>query len=166
MSSTALESIPTSTASGKTLQNSTKAEVTMEPRACHGCQYFTTQLYNQLGGDYLITHQSRLIPSSSRLTTNGGYCKIDKAVGNMINWYNVQASGSFINISLDKIVIRKPATKTDADYGYMMSPTYLNTFIQQTSQKNWSAGIMLWKYSNAASGMMQEARKGVFPLPA
>ncbi|KAJ7469346.1 glycoside hydrolase family 18 protein [Mycena galericulata] len=154
---------------------------------------FTTQLYNELGGEYLITHApiaGWFTPPRDELP-NGGYRTIDRAVGHMIDWYNIQfyntpgedttcynmleKSGTFLSqsslfeihndgqIPLDKIVMGKPATSADADAGYM-NATYLNTCVQQASQKNWNGGIMLWKYSSAASKIMQEARKVAFPL--
>ncbi|KAJ7113776.1 glycoside hydrolase superfamily [Mycena epipterygia] len=165
---------------------------------------FTTQLYNELGGEYLITHARKIIshpkfsPPRDEIK-NGGYRKIDQTVGHMINWVNARnfsrkgfynspgedttcdnlldESGSFLNqtavfeihddgqVPLEKIVIGKPATPADADSGYM-NATYLNSCIQEASQKNWTTGIMFWQYSDAASGIIQEARGDVFPLPS
>ncbi|KAJ7676869.1 glycoside hydrolase [Mycena polygramma] len=50
---------------------------------------FTTQLRSDLGSNYLITHA----PVAAWFAPNvpgGGYRAVDKAVGNMIDWYNIQ----------------------------------------------------------------------------
>ncbi|KAJ7844452.1 glycoside hydrolase superfamily [Mycena leptocephala] len=118
----------------------------------------------------------------------GGYRTIHNAVGSMINWfynapgedttcdnllnqanstYDAETSVFEINtnaqVPLEKIVIGKPATAADAESGYM-DPTTLATCIEEAAGKNWTAGIMFWKYSDDASGIMQQARGQAFPL--
>ncbi|KAJ6517276.1 glycoside hydrolase family 18 protein [Mycena vitilis] len=152
---------------------------------------FTTQLRAELGSNYLIT----LAPIAAWWgadAAGGGYRAIHKAVGTMINWYNIQfynyndtTCNDLIDkssvkpqtsvfeihdnaqVPLDMIVIGKPAALTDVKNsttaGYM-NETYLATCVQEAKQKGWNGGIMFWQYSDNASEEMQEARKLAFPL--
>ncbi|KAJ7167995.1 glycoside hydrolase family 18 protein [Mycena filopes] len=155
---------------------------------------FTSQLYSELGSNYLITHApiAGWFSAPRSDMPGGGYRTIDQAVGTMINWYNVQfyndpgydttcdnllheSGGNYMpetalfeintagQIPLDKLVLGKPATETDASAGYM-DPALLNSCVQEATQNNWSAGIMFWKYSADAPGIMQQARGSAFPL--
>lgn len=100
---------------------------------------------------------------------------VDKNVGSMIDWYNVQfynqgtteytdcnglltqsstawpqtslfeiaASG----VSLDKLVIGKPGTASDATNGYI-DPATLATCVATAKAQNWDAGVMVWQVSD------------------
>ncbi|KAJ7662689.1 glycoside hydrolase superfamily [Mycena polygramma] len=155
---------------------------------------FTTQLHTELGIDYLISHApiAGWFSAPRSDLPGGGYRTIHKSVGDMIDWYNIQfynspgedttcdnllmksnssyLAGSSVfeinsqaQVPLEKIVIGKPATEKDAESGYMKAP-YLATCAQQAAQKKWTGGIMFWKYTDAASGIMQAARKLAFPV--
>ncbi|KAJ7898395.1 glycoside hydrolase superfamily [Mycena leptocephala] len=117
---------------------------------------FTTQLYADLGGNYLITHA----PPGEDTTC-------DNLLNQANSTYDAETSVFEINtnaqVPLEKIVIGKPATAADAESGYM-DPTTLATCIEEAAGKNWTAGIMFWKYSDDASGIMQQARGQAFPL--
>ncbi|KAJ7127569.1 glycoside hydrolase family 18 protein [Mycena crocata] len=54
---------------------------------------FTTQLHTDLGGNYLITAAPMpawFTPLGNTALPGGGFLTVDKAVGSMINWYNIQ----------------------------------------------------------------------------
>ncbi|KAJ7137621.1 glycoside hydrolase family 18 protein, partial [Mycena crocata] len=151
---------------------------------------FTSQLRTELGNNSIITHaRKNPLRTLDSGMPNGGYRKVHQAVGDQIDWYNVQVNASEdttcdnllhqsgegglpessvfeINtkgqVPLEKIVIGKPATEPDAASGFM-NATYLSTCAQEAAQQNWTGGLMFWKYSDAAPGIMQEARQLAFP---
>lgn len=104
----------------------------------------------------------------------GGMLLVDKNVGSMIDWYNVQfynqgtteytdcnglltqSSSAWpqtslfeiaaSGVSLDKLVIGKPGTAADATNGYM-DPATLATCVNTAKGQNWDAGVMVWQVS-------------------
>ncbi|KAJ7280981.1 chitinase [Mycena rebaudengoi] len=154
---------------------------------------FTKQLYSELDRTHIITHApiaGWFTPPRDELP-GGGYRKVHKEVGHMVDWYNIQfynspgedttchnmleKSGSYLSessvfeihdksqVPLEKIVIGKPASKKDAATGYM-DAKQLGTCLEQASAKNWHTGFMLWQYSEKVSEWVQEARGSVFPM--
>ncbi|KAH7914241.1 glycoside hydrolase family 18 protein [Hygrophoropsis aurantiaca] len=150
---------------------------------------FTTALRAKLPqGDYILTH-APLAPWFSPSYANG-YLKVDQAVGSMIDWYNVQfynqgtteyttcagllnASSSAnpesalfqisaSGVTLDKLVIGKPATSADATNGYM-NTTLLAQCVDQAHEQGWDAGVMVWEYPDAAASWIQQVRSLAFP---
>ncbi|KAJ7182478.1 glycoside hydrolase superfamily [Mycena crocata] len=144
---------------------------------------FTSQLRTELGNALIITHApvagwqvtfelaaifwtdagGRFTPKRSDMP-QGGYRKLHQAVGDKINWYNIQFYNSpkedttcdnllhksgegglpetsvfEINtkgqVPLEKIAIGKPATEQDAASGFM-NATYLGTCVDEAAQKN------------------------------
>jgi hypothetical protein len=57
--------------------------------------------------------------------------------------FEINAAG----VSLDKIVMGKPATASDAS-GFV-DPSILATCVQQAKDTGWSAGVMVWQVSGA-----------------
>ena len=49
-------------------------------------------------------------------------------------------------VSLDKLVIGKPATSGDASNGFI-APATLATCVSQAKAKGWEAGVMVWEVS-------------------
>ncbi|KAJ7864706.1 glycoside hydrolase superfamily [Mycena leptocephala] len=147
----------------------------------------TTQLKNQLGAGYILTHAPMAPwwgPASGDFP-NGGYRKIDQSVGSMIDWYNVQFynSGtkyedctslvqqapdqtaalqinSEAKVPLNKIVIGKPLSPADGGT-YTDMPT-LSSCLQTAKAAGWDAGISFWKYADNATEAMTEARNPAF----
>ncbi|KIJ57853.1 glycoside hydrolase family 18 protein [Hydnomerulius pinastri MD-312] len=151
---------------------------------------FTTALRAQLPqGQYILTH-APVAPWFSTTYTSGAYLAVDKAVGSMIDWYNIQfynqgtteyttcdglltnSSSTWPNsalfeiaasgVSLDKLVIGKPATTGDANNGYM-NTTLLAQCVEEASQQGWDAGVMVWEYPGAAATWIEEVRALAFP---
>ncbi|KAH9913859.1 glycoside hydrolase superfamily [Fomitopsis serialis] len=154
---------------------------------------FTTQLRNQLpAGDYIITH-APVAPwfSSSLWSNGGGYLQVNKVVGNLIDWYNVQfynqgtseyttcdglltnssstwpesALFQIISSGVDQamLVIGKPATSGDANSGYMSSST-LATCVEQAKNQGWDAGVMVWEYPDAGTPWITAVRADSWPV--
>ncbi|KAH8112366.1 glycoside hydrolase family 18 protein [Phellopilus nigrolimitatus] len=153
---------------------------------------FTTQLRTQLPqGQYLLTH-APLAPWFSPGQFGGGaYLTVDKNVGSLIDWYNVQfynqgsseyttCSGLLTTssstwpktalfqiaasgIDQDKLVIGKPATSSDASNGYI-APATLATCVSQAKSQGWNAGVMVWEYPDAAASWISSVRADSWPV--
>ncbi|EIW77991.1 glycoside hydrolase family 18 protein [Coniophora puteana RWD-64-598 SS2] len=152
---------------------------------------FTTELRKKLpAGQYTFTH-APVAPWFSGAPTypSGAYLAVDKAVGSMIDWYNVQfynqnsdyescdglltkSSSTFPNSSvfeiaksgvpLDKIVIGKPATQADQTNGGFMSTSALASCIATAKGKGWNAGVMSWEYPQADSAWIKAVQGSAF----
>ncbi|KAI1792629.1 glycoside hydrolase [Ganoderma leucocontextum] len=137
-------------------------------------------------GQYILTH-APLAPwlAPSHQFAAGAYVKINKNVGSLIDWYNVQfynqglygdcqgllhsSGGAFPGsslfeipkhgIPLNKLVIGKPATAADASNGYM-SPAQLGTCVKQAKAKGWNGGVMVWQYPHADAAWIKSAKGG------
>ncbi|KAJ8594182.1 glycoside hydrolase family 18 protein [Rhizopogon salebrosus TDB-379] len=153
---------------------------------------FTTQLRTQLPqGQYILTHAPVAPWFSPGKWGGGGYLYIDSMVGNMIDWYNVQfynqgtteyttcngllytsstawpqsalfqiaASG----VSLNKLVIGKPATSAQASNGYMDTTT-LASCVSEAHAAGWNGGVMVWEYPYAAASWIATVRGGTWPI--
>ncbi|KAI8614502.1 glycoside hydrolase superfamily [Chytriomyces sp. MP71] len=139
---------------------------------------FTTELRKQLPSPrYLISHapQAPYFFGDKKKYPNGAYLTVDKEVGNLIDWYNVQfynqgntdyatcdgllntSVGSFPNsalfqisasgVPLNKIVIGKPITSAGATNTGYMAPSLLASCVAQAKAKGWDAGVMGWQIS-------------------
>ncbi|KLO18266.1 glycoside hydrolase [Schizopora paradoxa] len=119
----------------------------------------------------------------------GAYLTVNKNVGSMIDWYNIQfynqgndayntcenllttSTSDFpktsifeiakSGVSLNKLVIGKPCKASDADNGFM-APNTLGECISQAKAKGWSAGAMTWEYSSASAGWIGGVRSKAF----
>jgi len=154
---------------------------------------FTTQLRTQLPqGQYIITH-APVAPwfSNNAQFKGGAYLQVDQQVGNLIDWYNVQfynqgtteyadcaglltqSSSTWpgtsvfeiaaAGVSLDKLVIGKPATSADATNGFMDTAT-LATCVAQAKAKGWDAGVMVWEFPGADASWIQTVRGSAYPV--
>ncbi|KAF9240692.1 glycoside hydrolase [Melanogaster broomeanus] len=131
-------------------------------------------------------------PWFSAKYTSGAYLKVHQTVGSLIDWYNVQfynrkgylastrpapgllttSSSTWPNtavfqiaaagVTLNKIVIGKPATTADASNGYM-SPSTLASCLGTAVGEGWDAGVMVWEYPDAAASWIQTVRSIAFP---
>jgi len=72
--------------------------------------------------------------------------------------FQIAASG----VSLDKLVIGKPATTADANNGYM-NTTLLAQCVDEAYEQGWDAGVMVWEYPGAAASWIEEVRSLAFP---
>ncbi|KAI0311744.1 glycoside hydrolase family 18 protein [Amylostereum chailletii] len=152
---------------------------------------FTKQLRAQLpAGDFILTH-APVAPWYSDAWSGGGYLAIDQAVGDLIDWYNVQfynqgtdeyttcdnllntSRGTFPGSALfeiaangvdqDKLVIGKPATSGDASNGFI-DPSTLAGCVAQAANKGWNAGVMTWEFPDGDSDWIETVRSQAFPV--
>ncbi|KAN0078085.1 carbohydrate-binding module family 5 protein [Tylopilus felleus] len=151
---------------------------------------FTQQLRTKLPqGQYILTHaRIRFAPSK---WSGGGYVAVDKSVGSLIDWYNVQvktpgtseyttcsglltASSSTwpqsalfqivaSGVSQDKLLIGKPATTSDSANGYM-APSTLASCVSQAASHGWNGGVMGWQYPDATSSWIITVRGNTWPV--
>jgi chitinase len=140
-------------------------------------------------GQFILTH-APVAPWFSPTYTSGAYLTVNKNVGSLIDWYNVQfynqgtteyttcsglltaSSSAWPNtalfqiaaagVSLDKLVIGKPATTADANNGYM-NTTLLAQCVDSAYQQGWDAGVMVWEFPDAAASWIQAVRALAFP---
>ncbi|KAH8109506.1 glycoside hydrolase family 18 protein [Phellopilus nigrolimitatus] len=153
---------------------------------------FTTQLRTELPqGQYLLTHAPVAPWFSPGKFGGGAYLTVDKNVGSLIDWYNVQfynqgtseytnCSGLLTNsssmwpksalfqiaasgVDLDKLVIGKPATSSDANNGYI-APATLSTCLSQAKTQGWNAGAMVWEFPDAAASWISSVRSDSWPV--
>ncbi|KII87370.1 glycoside hydrolase family 18 protein [Plicaturopsis crispa FD-325 SS-3] len=151
---------------------------------------FTQALRAELPqGTYIITH-APVAPwfSASKFPT--GYLEVEKQVGSLIDWYNIQfynqgtteyttcdgllttssstwpASSLFeivaAGVDQSKLVIGKPATGSDATNGYVDAATLAGCLATAKSQ-GWDAGAMVWQFPDAAADWISTVRGTAFP---
>ncbi|KAG0709372.1 glycoside hydrolase family 18 protein [Suillus ampliporus] len=147
---------------------------------------FTTALRAQLPlGQYILTH-APVAPWFSTQYTSGAYLTVNKNVGSLIDWFYNQGTTEYTTcsglltassttwpntalfqiaaagVSLDKLVIGKPATTADANNGYM-NTTLLAQCVDEAYQQGWDAGVMVWEFPDAAASWIQAVRALAFP---
>ncbi|EIW78011.1 glycoside hydrolase family 18 protein [Coniophora puteana RWD-64-598 SS2] len=154
---------------------------------------FTTELRKKLPSpQYVITH-APVAPWFSGAPTypSGAYLAVDKAVGSMIDWYNIQFYNQYTEyttcdglltksssqwpkssvfeiaasgVPFNKLVIGKPATTGDQTNGGFMSTGDLATCIKTAKGKGWDAGVMTWQYPDGDSAWIKAVRAQAFPV--
>ncbi|KIY63585.1 glycoside hydrolase family 18 protein [Cylindrobasidium torrendii FP15055 ss-10] len=153
---------------------------------------FTTELRNQLpSGEFIITHAPVAPWFTPSIYSGGGYLKVHNAVGNAIDWYNIQfynqgtaeyttcdgllnkssdtwpetsvfeIAGNGVDVS--KLVIGKPGTTGDANNGFMTASD-LAVCLQEAKGKGWNGGAMAWQYPNADSSWIKTVRSLSWPV--
>ncbi|KAI0657986.1 glycoside hydrolase [Cubamyces menziesii] len=150
---------------------------------------FTTTLRQTLPqGQFILTH-APLAPwlSPNAQFAAGAYLTVDKNVGSLIDWYNIQfynqglytdcngllnAAGAPFpgsslfeivknGVSINKLVIGKPGSAADATNGFM-DPATLGTCVAQAKAQGWNAGIMAFEFPEADSTWISAAKGGAF----
>ncbi|THH14722.1 hypothetical protein EW146_g5647 [Bondarzewia mesenterica] len=104
---------------------------------------YNVQFYNQGASEYTTC--------TNLLTTSGG-----SFPGSAV--FEIAANG----VSLNKIVIGKPATSSDASTGYM-SPATLAGCVNTAKSQGWNAGIMTWEYPDAAASWISTVKAQAWP---
>ncbi|KAF8845083.1 glycoside hydrolase family 18 protein [Paxillus ammoniavirescens] len=147
---------------------------------------FTTALRAKLpAGQYIITH-APVAPWFSASYKSGAYLKVHQTVGSLIDWFYNQGANEYVTctglltasssawpntsvfqiaaagVTLNKIVIGKPATTADASNGYM-SPSTLAGCLGTAVGNGWNAGVMVWEYPDAGAAWIQTVRSVAFP---
>jgi chitinase len=137
---------------------------------------------------YIITH-APVAPwfATGGRWRGGRYLAVNKAVGSLIDWYNVQfynqgasaytscetiftkSGGAWPETSvfemnkngvpLSKIVVGKPAGPSDATNGYV-APASLGKCVKAAVAKGWKGGVMSWEYPRADAAWIKAARAG------
>ncbi|KAF8123597.1 glycoside hydrolase family 18 protein [Boletus edulis] len=152
---------------------------------------YTKQLRTRLPqGQYILSHAPVAPWFSPTMWSGGGYLAVHKSVGSLIDWYNVQfynqgtseyttCSGLLTastsawpesalfqiaanGVTLEKLVIGKPATPPDASNGYM-NPSTLASCVSQAASKGWGAGVMAWQYPDATSAWITTVCGNTWP---
>lgn len=163
-------------------------------------------------GQYIITH-APVAPWFSPIYTAGAYTKVHAQVGSLIDWYNVQfynqgtteyttCSGlltssssawpntavfqiaSTAGVPLNKIVIGKPGTTSDASNGYV-DPGTLAGCLSQGKSSGWTGGYvfrdahfailgklilesissaMVWEFPDVGSAWITQVRASSWPV--
>lgn len=153
---------------------------------------FTKQLRSKLPqGQFILTHAPVAPWFSPNKFGGGAYLTVNKNVGSLIDWYNVQfynqgtteyttcaglltASSSqwpqsalfqiaASGVPLNKLVIGKPGTSGDASNGFM-STSLLASCVAQAKAQGWNAGVMVWEYPDAAASWITAVRAQAFPV--
>ena len=128
-----------------------------------------------------MTHAPQAPYFKNDFYKNGGYITVDKEVGDLINFYNIQfynqgdskyntydelvekATGFFAGTSLmeikkkgvelKKLVITKPILPNDAtNTGYMAPQDLRNAADRALQDHKWFSGITHWQYPSDTSG--------------
>jgi len=153
---------------------------------------FTQQLRVKLpAGQFILTHAPVAPWFSPNKFGGGAYLTVNKNVGNLIDWYNVQfynqgtseyttCSGLLTTSSntwpksavfqiaasgvpLNKLVIGKPANTGEASNGFMSTST-LAGCVNQAKAQGWNAGVMVWEFPGASATWIQQVRAQAFPV--
>ncbi|KAI0651126.1 chitinase [Trametes meyenii] len=127
-------------------------------------------------GQFILSHAPLapwFLPNANPLCPGGGYLTVDKNVGSLIDFYNIQfynqsPSPGYDNcdtlistgdssvlgmmkqgLDQSKLVIGKPGTQVDVTNGGFIDPATLNTCVQQAVAGGWKAGIMAFQFPHA-----------------
>ncbi|KAG1740044.1 glycoside hydrolase family 18 protein [Suillus lakei] len=119
---------------------------------------------------YLLTKGNFMIPrklsrfiqfynqGTSEYTTCSGLLTTSSSTWPKTSVFQIAAAG----VSLDKLVIGKPATTGDASNGYM-NTTLLAQCVDSAYQQGWDAGVMVWEFPDAAAAWIKAVRSLAFP---
>ncbi|KAJ3015597.1 UNVERIFIED_CONTAM: hypothetical protein HDU68_012653 [Siphonaria sp. JEL0065] len=137
---------------------------------------YTRTLRSRLPYPYIISHapQAPYFINDKRYYPSGAYLRIDQAVGDLIDFYNVQyynqgntaydtcetlfyASGGVFpgtsvfeiaanGVPLNKIVIGKPITRAGVVNTGFMEAVDMAACIADARGNGWNAGVMGWQY--------------------
>lgn len=133
-------------------------------------------------GSYYISHSPQAPYFDDTHYVNRGYARVNEEVGDMIDWYNVQyfnqgdtkydsyqelyqsTSGVFagtavkqihdrLNVPLEKIIVSKPVTQSDASNTGWVSPSSLGDWSARARNDfSWTSGIATWQYESDVNG--------------
>ncbi len=141
---------------------------------------FTKKLRQKLP-NHIISHAPQAPYFCSEHYKKGAYITVDKSVGHLIDFYNIQfynqgdttydtyeklfiKSTGFFNktsvkeindrgVPLEKLVIGKPVTPGDAtNTGYMEKTALGNAITKAVKESQWKAGVFFWQYSSDPNG--------------
>jgi chitinase len=142
-------------------------------------------------GEYLLTHAPQA-PYFDGLYPHGGYLAVHGAVGDLIDWYNIQfynqgidgydsysslfevsggwATGTSVNelvakgIARKQIVIGKPTSPKEADNtGFLTAKVLKGIFSRAKKAGNSVGGMMTWQYADDLDGEFIAEATSEFP---
>ncbi|GJE89101.1 glycoside hydrolase family 18 protein [Phanerochaete sordida] len=154
---------------------------------------FTRQLRAQLpAGQYIITHGPLAPWFSPYYWGGGGYLRVHRCVGDLIDWYNVQfhnqgpgeyetcdgllTESSVVwpqtalfqiaasGVPLNKLVIGKPASPVDVLSGGYMSPATLAHCVALAKNQGWDGGVVAFEYPDANAAWIKAVRADSWPV--
>ncbi|RPD63333.1 glycoside hydrolase [Lentinus tigrinus ALCF2SS1-7] len=156
---------------------------------------FTQTLRSQLPqGQFILTHApvGPWFQPQASFCPGGCYLTVDKTVGSLIDWYNIQfynqspspgyddcntllnsAGGSAVfeiqksGVDINKLVIGKPGGVDDVSEkqrptGGLIDPTTLGTCIQQAVSQGWKAGVMSFQFPNSNTAWISTVKGNSF----
>lgn len=109
------------------------------PRAQYNVQFYNQGVTEYTDCTGLLTQSSTTWPGTSL--------------------FEIAAAG----VSLDKLVIGKPAVAADATNGFMDAST-LASCVSQAQAKGWDAGVMVWEFPSASTSWISTVRGSTYPL--
>ena len=140
----------------------------------------TKTLRANLPADAIITHAPQAPYFSKGLYPKNAYLTIEKTIGDMIDFYNVQfynqgvgiydnpqslfnvsggwCPGSSINemitagIPSSKIILGKPATTADGSNGWMSAADLNKAITDNYAYNGWNGGVMFWQFTSDIDG--------------
>ncbi|EJU00743.1 glycoside hydrolase [Dacryopinax primogenitus] len=155
---------------------------------------FTQTLRQKLPqGQYILTH-APVAPwfIGAPRYKSGAYAQVDKKVGSLIDWYNVQfynqgsseyttCSGlldqsssawpgtalfqiAAAGVDQNKLLIGKVGKPTDATNGGYIDTNTLAGCVQQAQAKGWQGGVMVWEFPSADSAWITSVRAQSWPV--
>ncbi|KAI9058744.1 glycoside hydrolase family 18 protein [Trametes sanguinea] len=138
-------------------------------------------------GQFILSHAPVGPWFQPTFCPGGCYITVDKNVGSLIDWYNIQfynqspspgyedcntllnsAGGSSIfeikanGVDVNKLVIGKPGTTADITNGGFIDPATLNTCIQQAVSNGWNAGVMAFQFPHADTTWISTVKGNAF----
>ncbi|KAI1787342.1 glycoside hydrolase [Ganoderma leucocontextum] len=149
---------------------------------------FTQTLRQQLPqGQFILTHAPVGPWFQPGFCPGGCYLTVDKTVGSLIDWYNIQfynqspspgyedcnsllnsAGGSAVfeiqksGVDVNKLVIGKPGSSADQTNGGFIDPATLSTCVQQAVQGGWNAGVMSFQFPHADTTWITTVKGNTF----
>ncbi|KAJ4475087.1 glycoside hydrolase family 18 protein [Lentinula aciculospora] len=97
---------------------------------------------------------------TSEYTTCAGLLTASSSTWPESALFQIAASG----VTLDKLVIGKPATTGDETSGGYIDPATLATCVEEAKADGWTAGVMTWEYPDAAAAWIAEVRADSWPV--
>ncbi|EMD38928.1 glycoside hydrolase family 18 protein [Gelatoporia subvermispora B] len=107
----------------------------------------------------LATKLLEIAEGTSEYTTCSGLLTSSSSTWPESALFQISASG----VTLDKLVIGKPANTGDASTGYISSST-LAGCVEQAKNQGWDAGVMVWEYPDAATSWITTVRSESWPV--
>ncbi|KAG9312383.1 glycoside hydrolase [Chiua virens] len=107
----------------------------------------------------LTAYESFVPEGASEYTSCSGLLTTSSSTWPETALFQIASNGVY----LDKLVIGKPGTTSDANNGYMDTST-LASCVAQAYSSGWNAGVMVWEYPHVGSSWITAVRGNTWPL--